>query len=139
MKTKISDRAGIIACYFLAFASLVACIYHTQLLLHLLNKGKQAEAVVVEIKRGAKNSKWAIYQFNTEAGQQVTSRDTFPMYFIRLHKGDHVTVIYDPSDASIVTADLGLWVWQGTIIFLFGFVFLVTLGIFILRFKPQKK
>lgn len=128
-----------IACYFLAFASLAVSIYHTQLLLPLLDKGKRAEAVIVEIKSGARNSKWAVYQFNTEAGQEVTSRDTFPMYFIRLHKGNHVNVIYDPSDASIVTADLGLWLWQGTIIFLFGFVFLATLGIFILRFKPQKK
>lgn len=138
MQKKISDRAGIIACYILAFASLAAAIYHTQLLLPLLDKGERAEAVVMEIKTGAKSSKWAVYGFNTETGRAVTSRDIFPMYFIRLHQGDHVTVIHDPVETGIVTADLGLWVWQGTIIFLSGFIFLAILGVLILRFKSKK-
>ena len=138
MKAKISDRAAIIACYVLAFTSLAAAIYHTQLLLPLLDNGKRAEAIVVAIDRGAKGSKFAIYQFDTETEQQVTSRDNFQMYFIRLHKGEHVTVIYDPKDTSIITADLGLWNWQGTAIFLFGFVFLASFGVLILRYKPKK-
>ena len=108
MKTKINDRAAIIACYVLAFASLAGAIYHTQLLLPLLDNGTRAEAIVVGIDRGAKGSKFAIYQFDTETEQQLTSRDKFQMYFIRLHKGEHVNVIYDPNDKNIITADLGL-------------------------------
>ena len=84
MKAKKSDLAAIIACYVLAFTSLAGAIYHTQLLLPLLDNGKRAEAIVVAIERGAKSSKFAIYQFDTETEQQVTSRDKFQMYFIRL-------------------------------------------------------
>lgn len=133
---RISDRTAVIACYILAVTSLVAAIYHIQLLLPLLNDGKRAAAVVIGIDVGAKNSKRAVYQFTTETGKQVMARDIFQMYIIRLHKGDHVTVMYDPSDSSRVTADSGLWVWQGPVIFLFGFFFLATFGILILRFKP---
>lgn len=136
---KKSDRTAFIACYILAITSLVAAIYHVQLLVPLLKDGKRAEAAVVGIERGFRNSKRAVYQFATETGNQVTARDIFQMYIIRLHKGDHVTVVYDPSDSGHVTADLGLWVWQGPAIFLFGFVFLATFGILILRFKPGKK
>ena len=138
MKTKVSDRAAIIACYVLAFASLAGAIYHTQLLLPLLNHGKRTEAVIVSIDKGAKGSKFAIYQFDTDTDQQMTSRDMFQMYFIRLHKGERVTVIYDPNNKRMVTADLGLWNWQGTAIFLFGFVFLASFGVLILRYKPKK-
>lgn len=138
MKTKVSDRAAIIACYVLAFTSLAGAIYHTQLLLPLLDHGKRAEAVVVAIDKGAKGSKFAIYQFDTDTDQQITSRDMFQMYFIRLHKGEHITAIYDPNNQRMVTADLGLWNWQGTAIFLFGFVFLASFGVLILRYKPKK-
>lgn len=138
MKSKISNRAGLIACYILAFTSLALAVYHSQLLLQLLGDGKRAHAIVAEIKRGAKNSKWAVYQFNTGTGEAVTARDKFPMYIIRLHKGDHVTVIYNPADTGTVTADLGLWIWQGPIIFLFGFIFLAGTGVLILRFKPKQ-
>ena len=138
MKARISNRAGIIACYFLAFTSLVLAIYHTQLLLRLLDNGRRAEAVVTEIKRGARNSKWAVYRYNTETGRKVTAQDKFPMYIIHLHKGDHITLIYDPADTGMVTADLGFWLWQGPIIFLFGFLFLATTGVLILRFKPKQ-
>ena len=136
---KISDRTAVIACYILAVTALVAAIYHVQLLLPLLKDGKRAEAVVTGINVGAKNSKRAVYQFATETDKQVTARDLFQMYFIRLHEGDHVSVLYDAADSSRVTADLGLWVWQGPAIFLFGFVFLATLGILVLRFKPGKE
>lgn len=98
----------------------------------------RAEAIVVDIHRGAKGSKFAIYQFDTETDQQVTSRDNFQMYFIRLDKGEQVTVIYDPNDTNIITADLGLWNWQSTAIFSLGFVFLAILGVFILRYKPKQ-
>ena len=122
----------------MALACLVASIYQTQLLLPLLKNGMRTEAIVVDIHRGAKGSKFAIYQFDTETDQQVTSRDNFQMYFIRLDKGEQVTVIYDPNDTNIITADLGLWNWQSTTIFLFGFVFLAILGLLILRYKPKQ-
>jgi uncharacterized protein DUF3592 len=138
MKTKVSDHAAIIACCVLAFASLTGAIYHTLLLLPLLDHGKWVEAVVVGIDNGAKGSKWAVYQFDTDIDQQMTSRDIFQMYFIRLHKGDYITVIYDPNNKRMVTADLGLWNWQGTAIFLFGFVFLASLGVLILRYEPKQ-
>ncbi len=132
-KKKISDRIALFACYFLAFTSLFAAVYMTQELLQLLNRGERAEAIVSGIHSGARNTKTAIYQFTTSSGQEISARDRFPMYFIRLHTGDRVTVIYDPSDTGLVTADLGLWVWQGPAIFLFGFIFLSTLGVFIFR------
>lgn len=136
--TGISDRAAIFACCFLALTSLAISVYQIQQLAPLLKNGKHAEAVVIGIERGFRNSKRAIYQFPVETGNTVTSRDIFQMYIIRLHKGDHVTVMYDPSDTENVTADTGLWIWQGPVIFLFGFVFLVTTGVLIFRFKPGK-
>ena len=137
-KYKVSDRLGIIACYIMAFTSLGAAVYHLHIILPLLDDGIRTEAIVVDIKKGAKNSKWAIYQYQTETGIQLTSRDKFQMYIVRLHKGNHVTVIYDPEKPETVTADLGLWTWQGVVIFMFGFLFLATLGVLILRYKPGK-
>ena len=104
----------------------------------LLNNGKHAEAAVIGIEQGFRNTKRAVYQFPVETGKTVTSRDIFQMYIIRLHKGDHVTVIYDPSDTDNVTADTGLWIWQGPVIFFFGFAFLLTTGILIFHFKPGR-
>ena len=132
-KNKRSDRLGIIACYIMAFASLWAALHQLHILLPLLDEGKRTEAIVVDIKRGAKNSKWAIYQYQAETGKQITSRDQFQMYIIRQHKGDNLIVIYDPENPETVTADLGLWTWQAPAIFLFGFLFLATLGILILQ------
>lgn len=103
-----------------------------------MKNGKHVEAIVIGIERGFRNSKRAIYQFPVETGKTVTARDIFQMYIIRQHKGDHVTVVYDPSNTDNVTADTGLWIWQGPVIFLFGFVFLVTTGILIFHFKPGR-
>lgn len=136
-KNKISDRLGIIACYIMAFTSLGAAFYHLHILLPLLYEGKRTEAIVVDIKRGAKNSKWAIYQYQTETGKQLTSRDQIQMYIIQLHKGDHLNVIYDPENPETITADLGLWTWQAPAIFLSGFLFLVTLGVLIHKNKHE--
>lgn len=74
----------------------------------------------------------------TDTGKQVTSKDVFQMYITRLHKGEHITVIYDPSRPELVTADIGFMVWQGPVIFLFGFVFFVILGFFIVFYKRRK-
>lgn len=136
--SKTNDNAGAIAACILAIACLVASFYHVKQLLPLLKEGIKAEAVIIDIKSGAKDSKKAIYQFITDTGKQVTSQDIFQMYIIRQHKGDKATVIYDPSSPETVTADLGPWIWQGPIIFLFGFVFFTTLGILIIRHKQMR-
>lgn len=135
--TRVSDRNAAIAAYSLAFVCLVAATYHIKLLLPLLKHGIRAEAVVTGIDVGAKGTKKAIYRYQTKTGVEIRSRDIFQMYLIRLHKGDRVTVMYDPDDATIVTADIGLWVWQGSAIFLFGFAIFTALGILILTFKAR--
>lgn len=135
--TRVSDRNAAIAAYLLAFVCLVAATYHIKLLLPLLKHGIRTEAVVTGIDVGAKGNKKAIYRYQTKTGAEISSRDIFQLYLIRLHKGDRVTVIYDSDDATVVTADLGLWVWQGPAIFLFGFVFFAALGILILKFKAR--
>jgi hypothetical protein len=135
---KKTGRWGIIACYILALVCLSAAIYQVKLLLPLLKGGRRAEALVIGIDVGVKGGKKAIFQFFTETGRDVTSRDMFDMYIIRLHKGEHVTVVYDPSDTKIVTADLGLWTWQGPAIFFFGFAFLAALGISLQRLKLRR-
>ena len=122
----------------LAFACLIATIYHIKLLFPLLKHGIRTDAVVTGIDIGAKGSKKAIYRYQVKTGAEINSRDIFQMYVIRLHKGDRVTVIYDPDDATVVTADLGIWVWQGPAIFLFGFVFFTVVGIVILKFKSRE-
>ena len=134
---RVSDRNAALAAYGLAFVCLVAAIYHIKLLLPLLNYGIRAEAVVTGIAVGARGSKKATYRYQTQTGANVRSRDIFQLYVIRLHKGDRVTVIYASDDVTTVTADLGLWVWQGPAIFLFGFVFFTALGIMILKFKAR--
>lgn len=138
-KLQVSDRTAAIAAFVLALASLYAANHQLQRMLPLLENGKRTDAVVTGIDRGARTSKWAIYRFVTEAGRTITARDLFQMYINRPHKGEHVTVIYDPSDPEKVTADLGLWIWQGPIIFLSGFVFLSGLGILILKFGSKKQ
>jgi hypothetical protein len=135
--TRVSDRNAAIAAYLLAFVCLVAAIYHIQLILPLLKHGIRTEAVVTEIAAGARGSKKAIYRYQTQTGADMRSRDIFQLYVIRLHKGDRVTVIYDSDDVTTVTADLGLWVWQGPAIFLFGFAFFTVMGIMILKFKAR--
>ncbi|HKK15579.1 MAG TPA: DUF3592 domain-containing protein [Gammaproteobacteria bacterium] len=135
-KIQVSNNVAAVASFVLALASLVAMIYHIQVLLPLLHDGKRAEAIVTGFHRGARNSKWAIYRFETVGGEPVTQRDRFQLYIIRPQKGEQVTVIYNPDDTSLVTADLGIWVWQGPIIFLLGFVILTATGILILQFKP---
>lgn len=137
IKNNVRKNSGVIACYVLAFACLFASIYHTKQLLNLYNEGLRAEAVVVGIKVGAKGSKTAIYEFNHETRGQVRAKDIFQMYFYRHQTGDEVTVIYNPLNKNKITADIGLWNWQGTVIFGLGFIFLIVLGILILRFSKK--
>lgn len=135
---QVSDRTAAIASFVLALASLITAIYHMQILVPLLQDGKRAEATVTGFHRGARNTRWAIYRFSAD-GRTVTARDKFPLYIIRPGKGEQVVVVYDPADANIVTADLGIWIWQGPAIFLFGFVFLGGTGLLILHYRPGQR
>ena len=103
-----------------------------------MKEGKRAEALVIGIDVGVKGDKKAIFQFVTETGRDVTSRDMFDMYIIRLHKGEKVTVVYDPSDTKIVTADLGLWTWQGPAIFFVCFALMAAMGIMIQQLNLRR-
>ena len=135
---KPSDRLGAIASFVLAICCLVAAGYHVNLLLPLLKDGVRTEAIVTEIHTGAKGGKWGVYEFETKTGSHVKARDKIQMYIKRLHKGDAITVIYNPSHPDIVTADLGYWIWQGPIIFFLGFILLAVLGLLIISPNRDK-
>lgn len=137
-KLKRKDLAGLIATLVLSFLCLFAAIYHIQKVSLLLKQGEKADARVVDIYRGARNSKWAVYAFQTQLNNKITARDQFQMYIKRMDKGDQVRVIYLPNDPTFVTADLGLWIWQGTVIFIFGFIFLLIIGILILKYSSKQ-
>lgn len=137
-KLKRNDLAGLIAALVLSFLCLFAAVYHFQKLSPLLKEGEKADARVVDIYRGARNSKWAVYTFQTQSNKKITARDQFQMYIKRMNKGDQVRVFYLPSNPKIVTADLGIWIWQGTIIFIFGFIFLLIIGILILKYSSKQ-
>ena len=126
-----------LAAVVLALTSLFAAYYHVKYLQPLLDEGERVTGLVVDIDHGAKGSKWAVYAFHTRDGQSITARDLFQMYFKRLDKGEEIPVLYLPSNPKIVTADLGAWNWQGPAIFLFGFVFLLTAGILILKYRKE--
>ena len=130
MQTDTNNKTsfwGILACYTLALVCLVGGIYTTNLLVPLIKEGKLADAEVVGIDVGAKSSKRAILQFITDTGSTAVSHDMFEMMIFRFNKGDRVTVLYNPLDVSVVTVDLGLWIWQQPVIFFFGFILLSVL------------
>jgi hypothetical protein len=126
-------RLGTLRAAILGVACLAAAIYHVSVLVPLLGSGESAPARVTGVHRGARNSKWAEYEFITSAGQTVQARDAIQMYIRRPEPGDRVVVIYDPANPSVVTADLGVWVWQGAIVFFGGFIILFMLLIAIVR------
>lgn len=142
MQISSSERStilGIMACFILAFACLAGGIYQTHRLLFLINEGNRADAEVVGIDVGVKGGKRAVLQFVTITGRSAVSRDQFQMMVFRFHKGDHVSVLYDPADPGIVTIDLGLWTWQQAVFFYFGFIFLGMLGLLLTRHIPAQK
>lgn len=138
MSVRKADRWGLVACYLLALACLVAAVYNLQMLVPLLNNGRHADAVVVAVDRGVKGAMNAVFQFVTETGTEVVAQDRLDMYFVRMETGEQVTVIYDPSDPTVVTADLGVWVWQGPAVFLLGFILLVFLGWLLPQMKKNE-
>jgi len=97
-------------------------------ILHLTEIGLRAEARVATIERGAKSSKWPVYEFTTAKGLEVRARDITQLMFAPIEMGDRVTVLYDPADPSQVAAELGRWLWRGPAIFFTGSVFCLGLG-----------
>ena len=134
-RQKTVAQLGFVGGLLLAFTSLGIGIYQTMVLLHLLNNGKRAHGVVIDIDVGVKGGRKAVFQFTTESGQLVTSRDVFQMILIRHRKGDTVTVLYDPSNVKAATVDMGLWTWQEPGALYFGFVFLLGLTLFLRRWE----
>jgi hypothetical protein len=126
---------GMIACYVLALACLAGGVYQAVVLLSLINNGRSAQALVVDADVGVKGNKRAVLRFVTDTGDTVVSRDQFDMLLFRFEKGDSVTVLYDPLDTRSVTVDLGLWLWLQPAVFIFGFVFLIALGILLSRLR----
>ncbi len=124
---------GVAACFLLGAACLAAAISQARLIHHLVIEGRRAEAMVVGIEKGAKGTRKAVYRFTNDTGETLTLPDAFAFYLVRPHQGDSLTVRYDPSRPRRVTADLGIWTWQGPTIFAGGFILLFALGIILIR------
>jgi len=136
-KKERTFRLAVCAGFFLALTSLGMAVHQTRTLTHLLRVGKRADAVVSDIDYGYKRGKKAVLQFTTQTGDAVTARSLFQMHLIRNHRGDEVTVLYDPSDPKIATIDLGIWTWQEPGFLYFGFVFLAVLSFGMLGLKSK--
>jgi hypothetical protein len=92
---------------------------------------------VVDVEAGVKGNKRAVLRFVTDTGDTVVSRDQFDMLLFRFEQGDSVTVLYDPSDTHSATIDLGQWLWLQPAVFIFGFFFLIALGILLSRIRRR--
>jgi len=136
-KKERSFRLAVFAGLFLALTSLGIAVHQTQTLTHLLRVGKRADAVVIDIDYGYRRGKKAVLQFTTQAGETVTARSLFQMHLIRNHRGDEVTVLYEPSEPKIATIDLGIWNWQDPAFLYFGFIFFAVVSFAILVFKAK--
>ena len=128
---------GLVATAILGVACLIAGSYLAKELRSLTESGLRTQALVADIERGARNSRWPVYEFSTISGVDVRARDINQLMFAPIDAGDTVTVIYDPADPSRVTADLGLWVWRGPLIFFSGAALLAALGAAIWRHARQ--
>lgn len=131
------SRIGVIAGLFLALTSLGIAVHQTRIITHLLRVGKRADGVLIDIDYGYRRTKKAVLRFTTQTGETVTARSLFQMHLIRNHRGDEVTVLYDPSDPKIAIIDLGIWTWQEPAFLYFGFVFLVILSFAMLKLKSK--
>lgn len=135
---RIPDWAALVACAILAIACLIAAIYHVRSLSSLLERGERTEAVVTGFRSGARNARWAVYEFTTADGIAASAADIFQLYLHRPNRGDTLRVIYDPRDPAIVTADRGLWTWEGAGIFGFGTLLFVALWVLILTHSRKR-
>lgn len=129
---------GLIATAVLAVACIGAGTFLLLKILHLTENGLRAEARVAAVERGAKNSKWPVYEFTTAEGLEVRGRDITQLMFAPIEPGDTVTILYDPADPSVVTADLGHWLWRGPAIFFTGSVLCMGLGVAIWIFSHRR-
>lgn len=129
----VKPMLGVAACYLLAFVSLGIAVHETRALLALLEHGERANAVVVGIHVGVKGGKKAMFEFETESGERVTSRDLFQMYLVRHEVGDAVVALYESRDPQVATIDIGPWMWQEPGLLYFAFAFLAGLGVLLLR------
>lgn len=134
-KPRLLAQLGFFGGLILAFTSLAIGIYQTALLFQLLHRGERAHGVVVGIDVGVKGGRRAVFEFTTESGKLVRSRDFFQMMLIRQSQGDEVVVLYDPSNLKIATIDMGLWTWQQPAVFYFGFVLLLGVTFFLRRWE----
>lgn len=112
----------------LAIACIGAGTFLLLKILHLTENGLRAEARVAAIERGAKSSKWPVYEFTTAKGLEIRARDITQLMFAPIELGDTVTVLYDPANPSLVAGDLGRWLWRGPAIFFIGSVLCAGLG-----------
>lgn len=119
---------ALIATVVLVVACLGAGTYLLRKIVTLTEDGLRTEARVAAVERGAKNSKWPVYEFTTVMGFEVKARDITQLMFAPIELGDTVPVIYDPADPSVVTADLALWLWRGPAIFFSGAALVAGLG-----------
>lgn len=126
---KRNDCLGLAATVIFAIACIGAGAFLLLKILRLTGDGLHAEARVVAIERGAKSSKWPVYEFATANGREVRARDLTQRMFAPIERGDTVPVLYDPANPSLVAADLGIWLWRGPVIFFAGSVFLSGLGV----------
>jgi len=134
-RNRLLAQLGFLGGLILAFTSLAIGIYQTVLLLQLLQKGKRAHGVVIDIDVGVKGGRRAVFEFITESGKLVRSRDFFQMMLIRHRQGGDVVVLYDPSKLKIATIDMGLWTWQQPAVFYFGFFLLLGVTFFLRRWE----
>jgi hypothetical protein len=119
---------GLAATAILAIACIGAGTFLLLNILHLTENGVRAEACVAAIGRGAKSSKWPVYEFTTAKRLEVRARDITQLMFAPIELGDTVTVLYDPANPSLVAADLGRWLCRGPAIFFISFVLCAGLG-----------
>lgn len=135
---QISSTWGLAACWLLAVIFLSTALCQTYQIKRLLTEGQQTTAHVIGIDKGVKGLKYAVLNYQSYGGADITANDKFPMMFIRHKVNDQVNVIYHSKQNNWVTIDLGLWTWQQPAMFYLGFIILVVLGIVIPRTENKK-
>ena len=134
-----TSRAGLAACFLLAVACLLGASYQTGVIKQLLREGERAPALVVGIEASLRGSKKAVYLFVTARGEEIRASDAFDLYLVRPRRDESLTVIYDPEKPDLVIADLGIFTWQGPMIFWSGAIGLTALGILLYRSERQRR
>ena len=100
--------------------------------------GVHADATVIRIKKGAKNSKFAIVGFKANDAEEIEVKSLFQMFIIRNKNGDKVSVLYDPSEPETVMIDNGIWNWDQPSFGLLGGFLLLGLAVVFLNSQPSE-